>query len=84
VGQGYLLRKKLGPIAPPKDPLKGDRDTEEAGGGNFLSRMTSGAMGPKQPATANATAKPTTAKATASGPPPPPPRKKKKRSGRRR
>lgn len=83
VGQGYLLRKKLGPIAPPKEPPKGDGDAEGEGSESFLSRVTSGALGPKQPATANATAK-TTGKTTPSGPPPRPPRKKKKRSGRRR
>jgi YidC/Oxa1 family membrane protein insertase len=76
VGQGYLLRKKLGPITPPKEPSDGDGD---GGGGNFLSKMTSGVMRPKEPAAATSTGK-----TTPSGPPPRPPRKKKKRSGRRR
>ena len=75
VGQGYLLRKKLGPILPPKEPSGGDDDD---GGGNFLSKMASG-MRPKEPAPATSTGK-----TTPSGPPPRPPRKKKKRSGRRR
>jgi YidC/Oxa1 family membrane protein insertase len=76
VGQGYLLRKKLGPITPPKQPSGGGDDD---GGGNFLSKITSGAMRPKEPAPATSTGK-----TTQSGPPPRPPRKKKKRSGRRR
>jgi YidC/Oxa1 family membrane protein insertase len=81
VGQGYLLRKKLGPITPPKEPSGGGDDD---GGGNFLSKITSG-MRPKEPAPATSTGPATsTRKTTPSGPPPPPPRKKKKRSGRRR
>ncbi len=73
VGQGYILRKKLGPITPPTPPSKdGDAD----GGGGLFSKFAS--MGtPKEPVAA-------TAKASPGGPPPPPPRKKKKRSGRRR
>jgi YidC/Oxa1 family membrane protein insertase len=77
VGQGYLLRKKLGPIMPPKEP-SGDDD---GGGGSFLSKVTSGVMRPKEPVAATTTS---TTKTTPSGPPPRPPRKKKKRSGRRR
>ena len=73
VGQGYVLRKKLGPIMPLK-PAEGDAD--DAGGG-LLSRLAGGGVAPKQPAPAPASPKP-------SGPPPRPPRKKKKRSGRRR
>jgi YidC/Oxa1 family membrane protein insertase len=75
VGQGYLIRKKLGPIVPVKPP--GGKAGEAAGGG-FLARLQ-GVAAPKEPAAA--TAKPTS---TPSGPPPRPPRKKKKRSGRRR
>lgn len=74
VGQGYLIRKKLGPIMPPK-PAGKDGDDDEGGG--FLSKLGSGAASPRAPAAA-------TAKTGPSGPPPPPPRKKKKRSGRRR
>lgn len=81
VGQGYLLRKKLGPITPVKS-ADGDDDGGGDGGGeaeSFLSKVTGGAMGAKQPAAA-----PAAAAAKRSGPPPPSPRKKKKRSGRRR
>ncbi len=72
VGQGYLIRKKLGPITPIK-PADG---AEDKGGGGFLARLQ-GVATPKEPA-------PATAKPAAGGPPPRPPRKKKKRSGRRR
>ncbi|MEA2142928.1 MAG: YidC/Oxa1 family rane protein insertase [Solirubrobacteraceae bacterium] len=78
VGQGYLLRKKLGPITPVK--LDGD-DTAKAGAAKdtIFSKLASGAMGAKsKPAPAPAAA------AKPSGPPPRSPRKKKKRSGRRR
>jgi len=82
VGQGYLLRKKLGPIMPVK--LDGDEAAPAlagAGAGGketIFSRLTSGAMGAKPaPAAAAPPPKP-------SGPPPRSPRKKKKRSGRRR
>ena len=71
VGQGYLIRKKLGPIVPIK-PVGG----EAAKGGGFMARLQ-GATAPKEPATA-------TAKPAPGAPPPRPPRKKKKRSGRRR
>jgi YidC/Oxa1 family membrane protein insertase len=80
VGQGYILRKRLGPIMPPKS---GDG---EGGGGDadgkresFFAKLSGGAIGAKQPAAA-----PAGAAKRASGPPPPSPRKKKKRSGRRR
>ncbi len=73
VGQGYLIRKKLGPIAPMK-PATAEGDGKEGG---FLSKLTSGVSAPKEPAAA-------TAKPAPAGPPPRPPRKKKKRSGRRR
>ena len=82
VGQGYLLRKKLGPIMPVK--LGDDDETAPAGAGaekeTMFSRLTSGAMGAKS---APAPAAPAP-KAKPSGPPPRSPRKKKKRSGRRR
>jgi len=70
VGQGYVIRRKLGPVTPPK--LKA---TE--GGGGFFTKITRGPAVPAEPA-------PATAKPSSSGPPPRPPRKKKKRSGRRR
>jgi len=79
VGQGYLLRKKLGPITPVK--LGDDDDAAVAGavagaGKETMFSKFSGAMGAKS-APAPAAPKP-------SGPPPRSPRKKKKRSGRRR
>ena len=78
VGQGYLLRKKLGPIMPVK---LGDDDGAVAGGAmgkeTMFSRLTSGAISAKSKPAPAAAAKP-------SGPPPRSPRKKKKRSGRRR
>jgi len=77
VGQGYLIRKKLGPIVPIKPP-GGDGKGDDKGGG-FLARL----QGVATPTPAKEPA-PATAKATPSGPPPRPPRKKKKRSGRRR
>ena len=77
VGQGYLLRKKLGPIMPPKPP-DGGGDGEEKE--TLFSKLTGGALSPKTPAPAPAAA----AKRAPSGPPPRSPRKKKKRSGRRR
>jgi YidC/Oxa1 family membrane protein insertase len=78
VGQGYIIRRQLGPIM----PVKLDGDAADDGGGKetMFSRLTSGALGAKStpaPATSAATRKP-------SGPPPRSPRKKKKRSGRRR
>ena len=88
VGQGYLLRKKLGPIM----PLKLDDDDDGGGKETLFSKLTSGAMARTKPAVATAPAgaakagvKPAAkAPAKPSGPPPRSPRKKKKRSGRRR
>jgi len=77
VGQGYILRRKLGPIVPPQPA--GKEGAAEGGGGGFLSKIGGGPAPPaREPA-------PVTAKSSGSGGPPPrPPRKKKKRSGRRR
>ncbi len=78
VGQGYIIRRQLGPIMPVK--LDADADADGGSKETMFSRLTSGAMGAKStpaPATPAATRKP-------SGPPPRSPRKKKKRSGRRR
>jgi YidC/Oxa1 family membrane protein insertase len=85
VGQGYVIRRKLGPIP----NMKGDPDAAEAAGGddavgakrggNFFSKIASAAAQKSEPATA-----PAATKSAPSGPPPRPPRKKKKRSGRRR
>ena len=79
VGQGYVIRRKLGPIVPVQvagDGKGGKDDDDKRGGGGLLGKL-SGVATPKEPATAPA-------KPTPSGPPPRPPRKKKKRSGRRR
>jgi YidC/Oxa1 family membrane protein insertase len=79
VGQGYVIRRKLGPIPSMKDVAAGDDEDDTRGGGNFFSRLASGvAAQTSEPVPA------TPAKSTPSGPPPRPPRKKKKRSGRRR
>jgi YidC/Oxa1 family membrane protein insertase len=77
VGQGYLIRKKLGPIVPIKPPGEGSEK-----GSGFMARLQGVAASAREPAQepAPATAKP----APSGGPPPRPPRKKKKRSGRRR
>ncbi|MFP5363410.1 MAG: YidC/Oxa1 family membrane protein insertase, partial [Thermoleophilia bacterium] len=72
VGQGYLIRKKLGPITPIKPAGGGD----DGKGGGFFGKLQ-GVAAPKEPAAA-------TAKPAPGGPPPRPPRRKKKRSGRRR
>lgn len=77
VGQGYILRKKLGPIVPPKLAGK-DGDADAGGDGGFLSKIGGGSAPQREPAAATAKSGPS------GGPPPPPPRKKKKRSGRRR
>jgi len=78
VGQSYILRRKLGPIVPPK-PAGKDGDAGEGGGGGFLSKIGAGPAPPaREPAPAAAKSGPS------GGPPPRPPRKKKKRSGRRR
>ena len=71
VGQGYVIRKKLGPIQPVKAAEGAGSQT-----GGLLAKLQ-GATTPKEPA-------PATAKPTPGAPPPRPPRKKKKRSGRRR
>jgi YidC/Oxa1 family membrane protein insertase len=77
VSQGYLLRKKLGPIKPPA-PTDGDGDASEPKE-TFFTKLTSGVLAPK-----SAAAPAPAAVAKPAGPPPPSPRKKKKRSGRRR
>jgi YidC/Oxa1 family membrane protein insertase len=77
-GQGYLIRRKIGPIAPPKP--EGEQSTSFR---DMIQKM----MGADEPAGSPAPAAAGAgggAKRKPSGPPPPPPRKKKKRSGRRR
>jgi YidC/Oxa1 family membrane protein insertase len=79
VGQGYFMRRKLGPISAPKfEPAAAG-----GGGGGLFAKLTSAASAsanaaPKEPALVKA--KP----APSGSAPPPPPRRKKKRSGRRR
>jgi len=95
VGQGYILRKRLGPIRPPgkdKDapaPAKA-RAGDDAGPRKGLMARLADATA-KQPVAAGAKPGGSSTKTAApapqpprSGPPPQSPRKKKKRSGRRR
>jgi YidC/Oxa1 family membrane protein insertase len=98
VGQGYILRRRMGPIAPPKVNSDGSvaaAPTSPLGG--LMSRLTATAgASAKDPVPASAggaapRGKSKTAattkekeKVAPSGPPPRPPRQKKKRSGRRR
>lgn len=76
--QGYLIRRKIGPIAPPKP--EGEESTSFR---DMIQKMLGAdePAGRPAPATAGAGGG---SKPKPSGPPPPPPRKKKKRSGRRR
>jgi YidC/Oxa1 family membrane protein insertase len=80
VGQGYILRKRMGPMVPPKlEPaVAGASGAGGDAGGGLLGRLMGGSPAPSKEAARPA------AKSTPSGPPPRPPRKKKKRSGRRR
>jgi YidC/Oxa1 family membrane protein insertase len=88
VGQGYILRKKMGPISAPKlEPAVAGAGGGGGGAGGFFAKLTGApAQAPAQGSAAQAKAKPDrpAAKEAPSGPPPRPPRKKKKRSGRRR
>ena len=79
VGQGYILRRKIGPMVPPKlEPAVAGVGGGGGGSSGLLAKLTGGASAaPKE------VARPA-AKSTPSGPPPRSPRKKKKRSGRRR
>jgi len=89
VGQGYLIRKKLGPITPIKPAGAGVGDGK---GGGFMARLqgvAAGASAAKEPVAAGAKTGGSTkaggsTKSAPAGPPPRSPRKKKKRSGRRR
>jgi YidC/Oxa1 family membrane protein insertase len=93
VAQGYVLRKRLGPITPPakagdgkggKDGGAGDGSSAKNGsGGGFMGKLASGMAASKQPVAAGAS-KPGASGSGGAGAPPRPPRKKKKRSGRRR
>ncbi|HUR84268.1 MAG TPA: YidC/Oxa1 family membrane protein insertase [Solirubrobacteraceae bacterium] len=86
VGQGYLIRRKLGPISTPK-LAAADAIAGGAGGGGtgvpggisgLMAKLSAGSGAPAKESAAPA------AKPKPSGPPPRPPRQKKKRSGRRR
>jgi YidC/Oxa1 family membrane protein insertase len=82
VGQSYILRKRMGPIAPPKlEPAVAGA----GGAGGMLARLTGGASAAatSEPSRASGGGKPK-GQAKPAGPPPRSPRKKKKRSGRRR
>jgi len=93
VGQGYILRRRLGPIRPPDQdasaPAKAAEDEPEGARKGVMARLAEATA--KQPVTAGAKSGGASTKSAApapkpprSGPPPRPPRKKKKRSGRRR
>jgi YidC/Oxa1 family membrane protein insertase len=91
VGQGYILRKKLGPIMPAQPAPAAAAGGGDGGGvGGFFARLAGGAPAAARPAPSPAAdsdgsaAKSRTRPAPSGGPPPRPPRKKKKRSGRRR
>jgi YidC/Oxa1 family membrane protein insertase len=79
--QQYIVRRTVGPIAPPATEGGGD------GGGGLLAGLRKPpdrGGGDANGAPPDAAREKDKAKVTAAGPPPPPPRKKKKRSGRRR
>jgi len=89
-GQGLIIRRTIGPIAPPRP--KGEEGEPQGLGALFKqiresaggpAEATNGADGSKREK-AGASAGPARAPAKPAGPPPPSPRKKKKRSGRRR
>jgi YidC/Oxa1 family membrane protein insertase len=97
VGQGYILRRRMGPMTSPvlnADGSAGPAPTSPLGG--LMAKLTSGATGgaakdeaadtPKAPKakTASTGSTENKAKVAPGGPPPRPPRQKKKRSGRRR
>jgi YidC/Oxa1 family membrane protein insertase len=88
VGQGYILRKRMGPISAPKlEPAVAGAGVGSGGAGGFFAKLTGAAADAQAPAPGAKTKgeRPVSAKQAApSGPPPRPPRKKKKRSGRRR
>jgi YidC/Oxa1 family membrane protein insertase len=81
--QQYLVRRSIGPIAPPATGGGGGGD---GGGGLFgaLRPRPSTGGGDANGAGSNGAREKEKEKVPAAGPPPPPPRKKKKRSGRRR
>ena len=91
-GQGLIIRRTIGPIAPPRP--KGEEGEPQGLGALFKqiresagapADTTNGGDGSKREKVgASAGAARATSKPKPAGPPPPSPRKKKKRSGRRR
>jgi YidC/Oxa1 family membrane protein insertase len=80
VGQGYILRRRMGPISTPKlEPAVAGAGAGAGGPGGLLSRLTGGVS-----PLAKEAPEPAPKRSSPGGPPPPSPRKKKKRSGRRR
>jgi YidC/Oxa1 family membrane protein insertase len=82
--QQYLVRRSIGPIAPPAPAGAGGGGGGDGGGGLLAAlrpRPSTDGGDANGAGTNGAREK---EKVTAAGPPPPPPRKKKKRSGRRR
>jgi len=80
--QQYVIRRRLGPMRPPKPPdekVAADGKTSDGKSGGLGGMLH---LPTRQPATVGASAQPKAARPT--GPPPAPPKKKKKRSGRRR
>jgi len=95
VGQGWLLRRKMGPIAPLKTAVAADAVAGGLGGGGtglsgglsgMLAKLTAGptAAAPKGAASGSSGKSSKPKAAGPAVPPPRPPRVKKKRSGRRR
>ena len=85
VGQGYLLRKKLGPIMPVKLGDDDEKATAKAGAGAGRETMFSQADERRDGREVRRRRRPCRRRRPKpSGPPPRSPRKKKKRSGRRR
>jgi YidC/Oxa1 family membrane protein insertase len=84
IAQQYVIKRRLGPVAPPASPTVADgkpppaTTTNGAGSAGGLGGLLGRLRSPEQPKAAVA------AKPRREAPPPPPPRKKKKRSGRRR
>jgi YidC/Oxa1 family membrane protein insertase len=88
IGQQYVIRRHMGPMAPPatKPKESGRKPVLRpalAGGGGGGGGSGGGSSGGSAPATSDGKAE-KGAKAAPKTAPPPPPRKKKKRSGRRR
>jgi YidC/Oxa1 family membrane protein insertase len=100
VGQGYILRRRLGPITPPKlEPLvpggggasSGASNGAGGGVGGFFAKLTGGPTTPRDededersPAKTTKTAKASSPAKTATAAPPPRPPRKKKKRSGRR